>query len=243
MIFAVILFFIVMFFVFVVVFRKIMNQNITTAVQHLDDINQDYMKKQDEINKKLEEAENTYQQTLAKAKDEALKARQDILKQTQAEKEETLKEAKKEADDIIQQAEKTRHSLISELEKKIETESIKKSSKLLSQALPDQVRVSIHFHLVKELIDVGLKELDKLEVPKNLKEVKLVCALELDQREKNLIVGKIKEKVSKTVEVREESDPELVAGCMMVMGSLVFDGSLRFKISENARELIEKTNE
>jgi len=243
MVFAFIGFLVLMFFVFVVVFRKIMNQNVSSAVQHLDEINQEYLKKQEEIEKKLAEAENTYQETVNKAKDEALKIRQDLLKQAKEQSEAAIKSAKDEATDIIQQAEKTRHALISEMEKRIAADSVKKAAVLLGKVLPAEVRERVHAQLVKELIEVGLKELDNHTLAKDLKEVKVISALRLTTRDQDLIFNRLQSTIPKGAKIVEDTDPDLVAGSMVVLGSLVIDGSLRFKIAESAKDIVEKINE
>ncbi|MBN2119656.1 MAG: F0F1 ATP synthase subunit delta [Candidatus Omnitrophica bacterium] len=243
MIIFVVIFFVIMFIVFILVFRRIMNQNITSAVAHLDEINQDYMKRQEQANRKLEDAERVYQETLNKAKEEALSMRQDILKKAEEEKERIMQNAKNQADELIQQGEKTRHLLISELEKRIDIESIKKSSLLISRALPDDVRSQIHSNLVKEFIDVGLSQLKSLEASKDLKEAKVITALALNKDQKDSVLEKIKEKFPKGLVFSEEVDQNLVAGCMVLLGSLVLDGSLRLKISEKVKEFIDKENE
>ncbi|MFC1515078.1 F0F1 ATP synthase subunit delta [Candidatus Omnitrophota bacterium] len=242
-IFAAIAFFILMFFIFVFVFRRIMNRNVNTAVQHLDEINQDYMKKQDEITKKLQEAEDTAQKTLSQAKDEALKMRQDLIKQTKDETEAAVKKARQEANDIIEQAEKTRHALISELERKIATESIKKATLLVAQTLPEESRSQIHSRLVEEMLTAGLKEVDRLGISANLKEAKLMTAAALTPKAKDAFADGLKAKISQDLSLIEEIDEGLIAGCMVVLGSLVLDGSLRFKIADKAKKLIEKENE
>ncbi len=238
---ALVVFFILMFFLFVFVFRKVINKNITSAVQHLDKINEDYLKKQEEAEKKLEEAERVYQETVSKAKEEALNLRDDILKQTQKEKEEIIKEAKEQAKEIISQAEKTRHLLISELEEKIDKEAVKKASQLLSEVLPQQVQEIIHRNLVKEFKETFSKKIDSLEIPQDLGEIKIISSFRLDEKDKNSLVEVIKKKCNQNVDIKTEIEAKLIAGVVIILGSLVIDGSLKFKIEERVKELIAKT--
>ena len=238
LVFALIIFFVLMFFVFVFISRRIIDRNIGSAVKHLDQINQDYIRKEEEANKKLEEAERTYQETVSKAKEEALVTRQEMLKQAEQEKENIIQTAKANAQDIVQQAEKTRHLLISELEKRIDTESVKKASNLIGQVLPGDLRSQIHLQLVRDFIDKGLDKLEGLDVPSDLKEIKVVSSFSLDKKEKDKLAKVFKEKIKKEINLTEEINPDLVAGFMVVLGSLVIDGSLQFKISEKAKNLI-----
>ena len=237
---AVVVFFSAVFFVFILIFRRIINKNISSAVQHLDQINQDYVDKQDQANKKLEEAERVYKDTVSKAKEEALGLRQELLKQSQQEQNSIIQKAQAQSQDIIQQAEKTRSVLISELEKRINAEAVKKASVILGEVLPKDAGIQIHSYLVKEFIDSASDKLDKLSVPRDADEVKIVSAFSLEDKQKQAILKIVKEKTGKELKINEEIDSGLVAGFMVVLGSLVVDNSLRFKIAEKAREIAGK---
>jgi len=228
------------FFLFIFIFRRIINKNISSAVQHLDEISQDYVKRQDEADKKLEEAERLYKETVNKAKEEALRLRQDLLKQAQQEKDSIIQKAQAQAQDIIQQAEKTRYLLISELEKRIDSESVKKASEILGEVLPKDIGTQIHSYLVKEFINVALAKLDDLEVSQDVGEVKIVSAFDLGNKDKEALIKILKEKIGRGLKINEEIDSSLVAGFMVVLGNLVIDGSLRFKIGEKVKELTSK---
>jgi len=232
--------FVVVFFLFVFLFRRIINKNITSAVRHLDQISQDYVQKQEEADRKLEEAQRLYKETVNKAKEEALSLRQDLLKQAQQEKDNIVQNAQTQAQDIVQQAEKSRYLLISELEKRIDLESVKKASILLGEVLPKDIGEEIHSRLVKEFINVSLAKLDNLEVARDVNEVKIVSAFDLGNKDKGDVIKILKEKIGRDLKVNEEIDSSLVAGFMIVLGSLVIDGSLRFKVGEKVKELTSK---
>jgi len=232
--------FVVVFFLFVFLFRRIINKNITSAVRHLDQISQDYVQKQEEADRKLEEAQRLYKETVNKAKEEALILRQDLLKQAQQEKDNIVQNAQTQAQDIVQQAEKSRYLLISELEKRIDLESVKKASILLGEVLPKDIGEEIHSRLVKEFINVSLAKLDNLEVARDVNEVKIVSAFDLGNKDKGAVIKILKEKIGRDLKVNEEIDSSLVAGFMIVLGSLVIDGSLRFKVGEKVKELTSK---
>lgn len=237
---ALVIFFIFMFFLFVFIFRKVINKNISSAVQHLDEINKEYLKKEEEAEEKLKEAERVYQETVSKAKEEALSLRDDILKQTQKEKEEIIREAKNQAKEIVSQAEKTRHLLISELEERIDKEATKKASLLLSEVLSLGVREIIHQNLLKEFKEGLSQRIAGLQVPSDLKEAKIVSSFELGKEEEDFLVGMIREKCGSEIKIITEIDPKLLAGVMIVLGSLIIDGTLKFQIEERIKEIIGK---
>jgi F0F1-type ATP synthase delta subunit len=236
-------FIIIMFVTFIVIWRRLMSKRLDIATQHLDDISQDYIKKQDEAKKKLEEAEGLAQQTINQAKEEALTMRKDIIDSANSEKDKIIQEAKQQADEAIEQAEKTRHMLISELDKKISIESTKKSSQLLGAALSKDIRLKLHVYFTKNLLDAGLLDLKELDVPADIGQVKVVSAFALDSDQKKVLFKIIKDKTSKGIAIEEEIKEDLIAGFVIQFGHLVLDGSLQHKIQERSRESINKDNE
>ena len=238
-----VVFLIIVFFVLVHMFRRIIYTNISSATRHLDEINRDYIKKEEEAQKKLEEADRIYEETVTKAKEEALQMREDILKQAEQQKKTILEQAQRQSEEMIQQGEKTRHFLISEFEKKIEIEAIKHASGLLGDVLPQEVRQKIHSVLVKDLLEGGFQRLDKLQISQEVDEVQVVSAFDLGEEEKKSLGEILKRTLHKECAIKEEIDPELISGFMVKLGDLVIDGSLQFKIKEKAKALVQKKNE
>ena len=60
-------------------------------------------------------------------------------------------------------------------------------------------------------------------------------AFPLSDKQQNSLSKKLKEALGKDIEIKEESDPSVVAGLVIILGSLVLDGSLKNKIQEKAR--------
>ncbi|MBN3039862.1 MAG: F0F1 ATP synthase subunit delta [Candidatus Omnitrophica bacterium] len=226
--------------VFMFFWRKFVFNTLASTTQRLEDLDQDSLRLREEAKKKLEEAEAAAAQLLNKAKEEALAMRKDIMQNANEEKERVLQKAKAQSEDIIQQGEKTRHMLITELEKRIELESIKKAAQLLESTLPKDIRQQIHSHLVKDLLSAGLGGLKNMSVPEDLKEAKVVSAFELDAKEKKELVRILKDLTGKDFNISEEKDINLISGFMVVIGNLVFDGTLQYKIREKAKELVSK---
>ncbi len=236
-------FIIIMFVTFIIIWRRLMSKRLDVATQHLDDISQDYVKKQEAAKKQLEEAEVLAQQTISQAKEEALTMREDIIDNANTEKEKIIKAAKIQADDTMEQAEKTRQMLIVELQKKISIESTKKSSQLLAKALSRDIRFKLHSYFTKDLLDAGVSDLKNLDVPKGTDKVKIVSAFTLDNDQKKQLFKIIKEKTFKNVVIEEETNEALIAGFTVSLGHTVLDGSLQHQIQEQAREIINKESE
>jgi len=109
------------------------------------------------------------------------------------------------------------------------------ATELIQHTLPDKFKKDIHSQWVKELIDSGFTKLEHLNIPKDIKEVKVVIALPLDADQRKALSRKIKDVLGREAALKEEIDPKVVAGLVIHIGSLILDGSLRNKIQEQAK--------
>lgn len=226
--------------VLIFVFRRVMSQNLTSATSHLDELGQEYAKKEAAVTQQLEEAKQKSAEILAKGQEEAEKLKGQILKTAEEEKEAIIKQARQQADDFIQQADKSRNLLISEMEKRIEADSVKKGAEILSKILPLDLRRQIHIHLISEFIAADMEKMKNLEVPEGVNEAKVTSAFSLEEKDKKAIGDKLKKKAGRDLALHEAIDDNLISGFTLTLGSLVLDCSLKLKIKEKAKELLNK---
>ena len=226
---------VVIFTALALVLKRLMGRHATTATAHLQGLTQDYLKKQDELKKRLEEAESQYQTTLAKARVEV----QEIKMQSAREAEETgrkiQEEARKEADRIMSQATQAKEALRAEMAKEMDRKSVEIACRLIREVFPQQLQESAHHRWMEEVIGNGLLRLDRLETPEKVEEVRVVSAAPLTSAQKEKILAKLKAAAGHTVALKEEVDPALIAGLVITLGHLVLDGSLASKLREAAR--------
>jgi len=231
-----ILLIVIVFIVMVFVFRNILNRNVISATTHLEELSGEYAEREKKIKKQLEDTQRQCQELSVNAKKDAEKQREDILKQVAEEKKKILQEAQQKSDELIQQADRTRQSLIDEMDHKIEERAIKRAVELVQQALPEAMRRQIHIGWVQELISGSSEQLERLQVPDEVSEARIVTAFSLTGPQQKALGQRIKEKLGRAIQLKEEVDPAVLAGLVVNIGSLVLDGSLRFMIQEVARE-------
>jgi F0F1-type ATP synthase membrane subunit b/b' len=215
--------------------QKIFKSEVSSATSHLDNLAGEYAQKEEAIKKQYEEAKRQSLEILENAKKDAQQKKEDILKQAQEEKNKILAEAQAKAEEMIQQADNARLALLGELNQKIDEKAVLKAFQLLQAALPENIRTDIHERWVEDLITNSFEQLNRLKVPEGIKEIKVVTAFALSQKQRTALASKIKEKLGYEVTLIEENDPSLIAGLVVSIGSLLLDGSLRFKIQEIAR--------
>lgn len=231
---SVVVFFLLMFFGLVLMFRKVISGNVTSATKQLEEIGQEYAKKEAEIERQLDEIKRKSQEAISKAQEEAQKQKEQIVKEAQSEKSKVLEAAQVKVDEMIQQADKARHSLLAEIDQKVEEKALKRAIELLRQALPETLRQEIHSRWINDLISSSLEQLDRLRVDENVNEARVVSAFSLLPEQADALRLKIREKLGRELGLKEELDPGIISGLIVHIGSLVFDGSLKTKVQEIA---------
>lgn len=242
-VFGLVLLLVIMGVVFVFLWKRIVFKTLASTTQRLEDLDQESLKKLEQAKKKLEEAESQARDILQQAKTEALTMRQEILANANAEKEQILQKAKARSEELIDQGESARQALIEEFEKKISVESVKKAASLLAQVIPEDIQEQLHASLTKTLLDSGISQQKNIDIPKDVKEVKITSAAALAEAEKKSLLKILKDKVGKDFSLHETIDKNLIAGFMVQIGSLILDGSLRHKIHQKAQEVMNKEDE
>jgi F0F1-type ATP synthase membrane subunit b/b' len=212
--------------------RKILNRNVISATAHLEQLTAEYTKKEDQVRKQLQEAKLKSQEIITNAEREAKKEQEDILTKAREESEHILNEARKKAEEIVSQADRTRQTLIAEINQKIEHRALERAAELIQQALPEQIREEIHHRWLDELVSSSFEQLERLHVPEGDLQARVVTAFSLTTKQRDALKAKIKQKLGREVKLKEELDSSVIAGLIVNIGSLVLDGSLRFKIQE-----------
>ncbi len=218
--------------------RNILNRNVISATAHLKQLSAEYAKKERQIKEQLEQTERKCKEALNQAQQDAHQKREGIIAQAQEERDRILNEAQQRAKEMVEQADRTRESLIAEINQRIEERSLERVAELIQQVLPEHIREEIHHRWLDELITSSFEQLDRLHIPEGVLETKIVSAFALTPKERELLKTKIKEKLGREIALEEEIDSGVIAGLIVNIGSLVLDGSLRFKIKEvtSARE-------
>lgn len=226
---------IVIFAVMIVVFRRIMTQNVVVATKHLEEMSRDYTEKEKKVTRELEEARQKSQEMISRAQEEAEKLKVEIVKHAEEERDALVKQARTTSEEIIQQADKSRQQLLTEIDERIGREAIKKACELIQGTLPQELRETVHTHWVEDLIENGFKQAGKLHLPEDVQEIVVESPFALTEEQNKKLIRVIKEAMGRAVTLRVQIEPKVVAGLVIHIGSLVLDGSLKNKIQENAR--------
>lgn len=219
----------------VMVLRQLMAKHATTATAHLQGLSQDYVRKQEELKKRLEEADRHYQEQLVKAQEEAYRLKAEALKEGEAVKQQAVDQARQEAERIIQQANQARDTLRREMIESMEARAVERACELLQRALPEPLREAAHVRWVEALMDDGLIEVKQLERREDIREARVCSAFALMPAQRTRLLERLRAALGSSVTLQETVDPRLIAGLVVTVGHLVLDGSLASKLLEAAR--------
>ena len=157
------------------------------------------------------------------------------MKEAEAQKAKLLQETHVQAEELMQQADKSRQLLLDDIKDRIAREAVDKACELIQETLPEQFKLKVHEHWMEELMEGGFAQLERLKIPEDIKEVKIISAFALNEGQRKNLTKKLKEALGKDITLKEEVDPRVVAGFIIHVDSLVLDGSLKHKIQERAR--------
>lgn len=225
------------FIVMIAVFQRIMKENVVSATKHLDQMGQDYARKQQEIDREVEETRQKCHSMISKAQEEAQSVKEKVLNEINLERDKILEEARKHSEEMIKQADSSRKMLLMEISDRISKEATEKASELIQSTLPEQIKRDVHLHWVEELISSDFSHLERLRIPKDTQELRIVSAFQLTDAQRKSLYKKLKEAIGKDMSFKEEVDPQLVSGVIVYIGSLVLDGSLKSKLQEQTKNV------
>lgn len=219
----------------ILVLRKMLSQNVNLATRHLEDLNDDYVKKEADLKRQLEDVRQKAEEIVRKAQEEAAQVKAQLLKDAEAQKAKLLQETHTQAEELMQQADKSRQLLLDDIKDRIAKEAVDKACELIEETLPEQLKLKAHQHWIEELMESGFAQFERLKIPEDIHEVKITSAFPFSEVERKSLTRKLKEALNKDVTLKEEVNPRVVAGFIIQIGSLVLDGSLKNKIQERAR--------
>ena len=213
---------------------RILKQNFIQETRHLDELNQDYLKKEEEADRYLAEAREKSRETVKQAQQDAERMKEEIVSKVQEEKDRVIAVARQQAQDIVQQAEKTREMLLAEIHERVAKEAIVQACSLIQDTLPEEFKQNVHTHWVDELAKSGFTSLERLRIPPDVREVGITSAFSLTAEQKKSLLKNLKDVLKRDITLSETVDPKIVAGIIISFGDLVLDGSLKNKIQEKS---------
>ncbi len=219
----------------VVALRHLMGRYTATTTAHLQGLSQDYLRKQEELKKRLEEAERHYHEQLAKTQEEAQGLKTQALNEADLARQQSLEQARQEAERIVQQAIQVRDALQQDATKRVETRAIERACELVQAVLPCALREAVQAAWLDELLENGALSKEQLTIREPVRDAHVVSAVALSAGQRKRLHDRLQAVTQQELTLHESVDPALVAGLTVTLGHLVMDGSLASKLREAAQ--------
>jgi F0F1-type ATP synthase membrane subunit b/b' len=225
--------FITLFVVLIVIFggavlvlRHVLKAHVGMATTQFDSLAQESAARLAESKKRMEEAEAHYHATMTKAKADSEKMKQDLIAEGIKAKQEALDQARKQSEEIMDRAQSAAELIREELDKRVSEEAQQKALELIKKIMVGKIAEETHAHWIKELIQNGLDDLNRLHIPGQVEEIELHSAFPVTTAQKNALSEQLSKKLGKTLRFKEKVDPELILGIRFSIGGILVDGTL-----------------
>ncbi|MBU1044985.1 MAG: F0F1 ATP synthase subunit delta [Candidatus Omnitrophica bacterium] len=223
--------------------KHLLTRNVTSATSHLQGMIKENTDKQEEMQKKIEQAEKEYTAKIKKAKDEAEQIEKQCRKEIEQERDKIITQAHVQSEELMTRAKKTCETIVAEMNKNVNDKAVERAAELICKVLPEKNCRDIHEEWVRSLINQGLNSLDRLRIPNDVSQVEVITAFALTEQEKADLHKHLVDHLDLDLSIEANVQPEIVAGIIINIGTLVLDGSFANKIREVVHESFTGTAE
>ena len=221
----------------VLLFRQMMQRDMTNATAHLQALNQEYLRKQEELKQRINEADKHYRDQLSMAKIEVERMHAQAVQEVENMRQRLIAEARHESEQLIQKAADSKESMRRELEEAIERRVMESVMNVTRAALSQELAQAIQGHWLDELISQGVSSLKKLDMREPIREVAVASAVALTASQRQKLLQQLKTIAGSEVQLNETVKPELIAGLTITLGHTVLDGSLSSRLERTVRQM------
>ena len=222
------------------ILRQFMKGHVSGAVGHLQKLNEELVKQQNELKQKMAEAQKEYESKMGNLQDEIREKQGQVREEANKMLEESRQRALAERENIINEAVETREKMRQEIMAQMEEKAVFHSRTILGEFFSGEMHALIHEFLVREVIQ-GLKEVNVEAFQISTDTAELTSAIPVSADLKSQIQKILKDRIKRDVKFKEETDESLVAGLILKFGTFVIDGSMTHRLKEAAALLKKET--
>ena len=231
MLFQLIIIQVITFLAIVLVLRKLLYAETAREAKRLRELKEENARRENELQKKIEEADRAYQEKIVRAKEDTRRMRQEADKELDGLRKDTLDKAKEEADRVVSAAinakDKMRDEVANEMRKKVPA----LAAQIFRELVSPKAKEITHRELVRAVVN-EVKKADKARFDMKVKKGELVSAYPLARGEKSELLSSLAKQMKQKVTFDEKEDKNLVAGVVIKLGALVIDGSLENRLRQ-----------
>ncbi len=220
---------IIIFVIIALVLRMMLRGHVDLAMKRVQKLNEDNLRRELELKRKLDEAEKEYRKKIAEASKDAARIKEDEQRLAQDMREKTLAEANRERTEILtdakDEAERFKRTVARSMEEKI----LNRSGEIVKSLLTDQLTKEMHAHFVNQVLEELKKGQKRLEVKTDTAEI--ISAQPLNDDQKKRLANLLTDKTGKKIKLRETIDTNHnISGVYIKLGDLIIDGTLQQRL-------------
>jgi F-type H+-transporting ATPase subunit b len=242
LIFQIIIVQVIAFTGLVLVLRKILISSSYKEINRLQQLNEENAEKSKELARKILDAENDHRERIAQAEKEARELKVKARREIEELKEALVAKGKAEGDSIVAQALNSKKEIRAEIEEEMHGKSVDLSRRICQKVLgSDELKLvfdGLLKNVLEELENIDkdrLKAIDLGEGSPLRIQVKASHAMNAQQKDKLETI--LSSKLDARISVQEVIDRDILSGIIIVLGSVVIDGSLSERFRKAAAEL------
>jgi len=225
----------------VMVLRVLLHKQFTSAMSRLKNLDEDNLKKQQELDRRLKEAEGERRSRMSQAEDEA----QRIMERAKMESKELVDkvkiESKEESKRIINDVLDQKEAILKEYKMEIEEKVISFSKELVKTILDDEILSVVKSEMIKRVI-AALEKADMTALSANSNKVEIVSDKNLPEADRKRILDIMSKNGVAKKRVDFVHNSSVVGGLIIRCGEYVLDGSVSNRMQKAIPSLKEKLN-
>lgn len=226
--------------VIIVIIKKLLLNDTMKAVQRIRTVEAEVRKKEESIRRDIADHEKAFASQKAKAEDDLQKHKVQTEKELTRLRDQMLADANSESDRILKQARKNEEKLRQKISQEMEQKAVDYGAEMFQLVFSDKVNAELNKQFINELLE-ALEEVEKGSITIETDEGDVRTSQAMDPDQKKRLEELLADKFSRPVHLTERSDPDLLSGLVLKIGSLEIDGSLRNRFDEAIVEITKST--
>jgi F0F1-type ATP synthase delta subunit len=222
---------VIIFGVIVFILSRVLGRHTKIAVEKLQKLNEDNLRREIELKRKLDEAEKSYKQRMSEVEQLEMKIKESAQKEALETRDGIINRANTERDEIMTEAREEYKQIKSQAVKEIELSIMDKANDILIASLSKALlEGTFQSHFIEAVIGELTSLKSPLEITEDIILVKTPFPLTAEQRKKLFAV--LNDKINAKINITEKIEPSYIAGIYLKIGNLVIDGTLNNKINQ-----------
>ena len=219
--------------------RMLLHKQLEVGVKRIQKLDQENLKKETELNKKLQELDREYKDKIEEARRETKSMIETAKEEVKKMREEEQIKAKEAAKRTIASALREKEKLKRETEREAFNKGIDLSTLILKRIFSENELKDFRCKVSREVIDtlINSKQIDE-SLQKN-KAPEVITADPLPDEEKKHIVKIIEKKSGGKTKVTFTVDKSALGGIVLKIDEQIIDGSIAYRVDKAAMEMRE----